>query len=86
MFKSIIERVYKEANFFCDNYSTVREVAKKFKISKSTVHLDLTKRLYNIDYELYLKVKNILEYNKNIRHIRGGESTRKRYIKQEEAT
>ena len=61
--------------------STVREIASIFKVSKSTVHKDLHERLINIDKNLYLKVDKILKYHTNIRHIRGGESTKKKYKK-----
>lgn len=63
-----------------DGNRTVREVAKIIGISKSTVHYDLTKRLNLIDNSLYLKVRRVLDYNKKIRHIRGGEATRLRYL------
>ncbi len=82
MFKSINERIYVEAKYFLEKYSTVREVAKEYNISKSTVHKDLTSRLYHLDYDLFLQVKKILEYNKRVRHIRGGESTRKKFLKE----
>lgn len=59
---------------------TVRQVATLIGFSKSTVHHDLTTRLKSINYELYLKIKEILEYNKSARHIRGGEATRLKYL------
>lgn len=59
--------------------ATVRAAAKVFKISKSTVHKDVTERLYNIDRELFYKVKTVLEKNKSERHIRGGMATRRKY-------
>ena len=68
------ERIIKEAN-----YMTIRSVAKVFNVSKSTVHMDLHKRLYNIDKKLYERIKNILNYHTSIRHVRGGEATRKKY-------
>ena len=76
----INERVIKTAKFFLDNESTVREVAKKVGCSKSTVHKDLSERLPHIDKDLYFKVKELLDYNKSIRHIRGGEATKKRFL------
>jgi putative DeoR family transcriptional regulator (stage III sporulation protein D) len=81
LYKSIEERIYKEARCFIDYYSTVREVAMKFNVSKSTVHKDLTERLKKLNYNLYLKVQKVFTYNKQIRHVRGGESTRKKHIK-----
>ena len=59
---------------------TVRDIAKIFKVSKSTVHKDLHDRLKYINSELYIKVDNILKYHTDIRHIRGGESTRLKYL------
>ena len=79
--KNIEKRVYEEAIFMCDNHSTIREVAKKFKVSKSTVHNDLVIRLQTIDNQLYTQVKTILNYNTSIRHIRGGEATKNKYLK-----
>lgn len=76
----IKERVIEMANLFLDGKRTVREVAKLIGYSKSTVHNDLTTKLINIDPLLYQKVKEQLEYNKRIRHIRGGESTRLRFL------
>lgn len=74
------ERIKKEAKYFYENYSTVREVAKIFNVGKSTVHKDITERLLNIDYDLYIKVQKVLQYNKKVRHIRGGEATRKLFL------
>ena len=59
---------------------TVREMADVFGISKSTIHKDLRERLLEIDDELYNKVSNILQYHINVRHIRGGESTRRKFL------
>ena len=76
----IKNRVIEMANIFLDGKRTVWEVAKIVGYSKSTVHHDLTTKLEDIDPELYLRVKELLEYNKKIRHIRGGESTRLKYL------
>ena len=73
-------RVMKIANIFLNDKSTVREVAKKVDCSKSTVHKDLTERLPLIDNELFLQTKKLLEYNKSIRHLRGGEATKQKFI------
>lgn len=74
------ERIINEALYMIKTGSTVREIASIFKVSKSTVHKDLHERLINIDKNLYLKVDKILKYHTNIRHIRGGESTKKKYL------
>ena len=63
-----------------ENNSTVRAVAAKFGISKSTVHKDITQNLKKVDIELHDKAQKVLETNKKERHIRGGEATRKKYI------
>lgn len=78
--KSDIERRAVElAEYIVEHRSTVRATAKRFGISKSTVHKDLTERLEDIDRPLYMQVKEILEVNKAERHIRGGIATRKKY-------
>lgn len=59
--------------------ATVRATAKVFKISKSTVHKDVTERLFNINRELYRRVDEVLQKNKSERHIRGGLATRRKY-------
>ena len=78
----IEERCIIIAKYLIDNKATVRAVAKKFGISKSTVHKDVTQILKNVDSTLYMQAKEILETNKKERHIRGGEATRVKYIKQ----
>ena len=80
---NISERVKEEANYILKTGYTIREIAKEFSVSKSTVHKDVKERLHKIDLNLYKKVKVILDYHTNIRHIRGGESTRKKYLKEE---
>ena len=76
---NIDERACELANYIIENSSTVRATAKKFGISKSTVHKDLTERLCYTNRPLYLQVKELLEYNKAQRHIRGGIATRRKY-------
>ena len=75
------KRVLDEANYIIKTKETIRQIATKFNVSKSTVHKDLHDRLIYINKDLYDQVDNILEYHKEIRHIRGGESTRKKYQK-----
>ena len=67
------------AEYIIDTGATVRATAKVFRISKSTVHKDVTERLFNIIRELYHKVDTVLQKNKSERHIRGGLATRKKY-------
>ena len=65
--------------YILDTGATVRAAAKVFKISKSTVHKDVSERLKIEEPELYLQVKAVLEKNKSERHIRGGMATRRKY-------
>ncbi len=78
----ISRRVIDEAKYMLETKKTIREIAKVFKVSKSTVHKDLHDRLVEINYTLYKSIKDILIYHINIRHIRGGESTKKKYKKE----
>ena len=78
---SIEERAVKLARYIIDSKDTVRGTAKKFGISKSTVHKDLSQRLENINHSLYLEVREVLDENKAERHIRGGLATKKKYEK-----
>ena len=64
--------------------STVRAAAKEFKVSKSTVHKDVTERLQEISPSLAAQVKSVLDVNKAERHIRGGLATREKYSHQDE--
>ncbi len=73
-------RVLEEATYMVETEKTVREIANKFGVSKSTVHKDLHERLKYIDKDLYDKVDQILKYHIDIRHIRGGESTKNKYL------
>jgi len=72
----IMERVLNAAAYTLDNHSTVRETAKVLKVSKSTVHKDLTDRLPKIDPQMASEVRGVLMANKAERHIRGGEAAR----------
>ena len=77
---NITKRVLNETQVILKNGYTIREIAKIFNVSKSTVHKDLHERLLKIDKIKYKEVDKILKYHTNIRHIRGGESTRKKYL------
>ena len=78
---NIKKRVLEEAEYMLKTKQTVREIAKIFKVSKSTVHKDLHERLIKIDSLLSEEIKKILKYHIDIRHIRGGESTKRKYKK-----
>lgn len=79
--RDIDERVKEIALYVADTGATVRTAAKRFGISKSTVHKDLADRLKYIDSELFTVVGAILEKNRAERHLRGGEATRKKFKK-----
>lgn len=74
------ERCVIIGTYLVENQSTVRAVAKKFGISKSTVHKDVTQNLKKHNKELYLQVKEILDKNKQERHLRGGEATKQKFL------
>lgn len=76
---NIEERARDLAIYIIENKATVRAAAKKFGVSKSTVHKDLTERLRELDQHLYQSVKQVLELNKAERHIRGGIATQRKY-------
>ena len=67
--------------YILDNNCTIRETAKVFYISKSTVHNDVSKKLKFENYEMYLLVKKVLLYNFQVKNLRGGQSTKLRYEK-----
>jgi putative DeoR family transcriptional regulator (stage III sporulation protein D) len=75
----IEERVLELANYILETGSTVRAAAVKFRISKSTVHKDITERLHEINPALAAQVKTVLDNNKAERHIRGGMATKEKY-------
>lgn len=76
---NIEQRACELATYIIENRATVRAAAKRFGVSKSTVHKDLQDRLPQVDRLLYLQVKQVLEVNKAQRHIRGGIATRRKY-------
>ena len=83
--KGIVEeRAVELGEYILENQATVRTAAKKFGISKSTVHKDVAQRLKSIDPALYRGVKQILDVNKAQRHIRGGMATRMKYQREAE--
>lgn len=74
------ERVLEIASYIIETKATVRQAAKIFGVSKSTVHKDMTERLPEINPEKAQLVKKVLEFNKAERHIRGGRATRRKYL------
>ena len=79
MFNDYDERAVELGRYITESKSTVRAAAKKFGISKSTVHSDITTKLKRVDPSLYSEVRKILDINKEERHIRGGIATREKY-------
>lgn len=76
----IEERAVEIANYIIENNATVRQTAKQFGISKSTVHKDVTERLAQINPSLANRARVVLDLNKSERHIRGGMATKEKYL------
>ena len=76
----IEERSINIANYIIENNATVRQTARQFGISKSTVHKDVTDRLTQINPALASEARKVLDINKSERHIRGGLATREKYL------
>ena len=81
MNKKIVKRVESEADYIIKTKDTIRKLAEKFGISKSTVHKDMQERLKEIDIEKYHIIKNIFNEHIEIRHILGGQSTKAKYLR-----
>lgn len=81
MKKSIVKRTLTEAEYILSTKATVRDAAKEFDVSKSTVHKDVSERLKYIDVTLYARVKKVLDFNLAERHLRGGNATKEKYLK-----
>ena len=79
MDETIAQRCLSVAHYLLDKRATVRQAATAFGLSKSTVHKDMCLRLPKIDARLSKQISSLLEYNKAVRHLRGGEATRRRY-------
>ena len=77
---TVNERAILLGQYIVDNDTTVRDAAKAYRISKSTVHKDVTHKLAELSPALFAQVKTVLERNKAERHMRGGEATRRKYI------
>ena len=80
MTTDIFSRVLEEADYIINTGKTIRDIASIFKVSKSTVHKEIHERLLEIDKNKYEEVDKILKYHIQIRHLRGGESTKLKYI------
>ena len=80
----IEERAIEIANYIIENNATVRQAAKNFGISKSTVHKDVTERLEQVNPSLAAEARTVIDVNKSERHIRGGMATKEKYAHQHE--
>ena len=80
------ERVIESAIYIIEHNATVRQTAKQFGVSKSTVHKDVTERLNQINPALAGQARQVLDVNKSERHIRGGMATREKYLHQHDIT
>lgn len=81
----IEERAVNIANYIIESNATVRQTAKTFGVSKSTVHKDVTERLIQINPSLAKQARKVLDVNKSERHIRGGLATKEKYMHQHHA-
>ena len=79
MHQQIEERCVRVGQYIVDTGATVREAAKHFGVSKSSVHKDVGERLPDISHTLSQQVRQVLSYHKAVRHLRGGEATRRKY-------
>ncbi|MBD8037746.1 MULTISPECIES: sporulation transcriptional regulator SpoIIID [Solibacillus] len=84
MHEHIRQRCVRLGELLVETGVTVRALAKMTGFSKSTVHKDLTERLKQVNEPLALQVQQVLSYNKSIRHLRGGEATRKKWISKQQ--
>ncbi len=81
MNKRIYRRALDIGKYIVRTRATVRKAARVFGVSKSTVHKDVTERLKKINSGLYDEVRSVLQYNKSMRHLRGGAATRRKYAR-----
>lgn len=77
----IINRVLDETNYIIETKQTIREVAREFNVSKSTVHKDLSERLKILNKALHEEIERLMQEHIEVRHIKGGESTKQKYLK-----
>mgnify|MGYP002732829906 CR=1 FL=1 len=77
--EDVAQRCIKIAEFIAETGATVRAAAGRFGVSKSSVHKDMGERLPLLNAALYSDVARVLRYNKSVRHLRGGEATRRKY-------
>ncbi len=83
MNKDLVSRIKEEAKYLIKTKKTIREVAQVFGISKSTIHKDMQERLKKVSPTLYKEVRVVLNEHLEIRHIKGGETTKQKYLKKQ---
>lgn len=83
MNKDLVSRVKEEAQYLLKTKKTIREVAQFFDISKSTIHKDMQERLKKVSPKLFKEVRVVLNEHLEIRHIKGGETTKQKYLKKQ---
>ena len=81
MKEELVDRVLAVAEHINDTHDTIRKTAELFGYSKSTIHNDVSLKLRVIDYDLFVKIKKILDENFAIKHIHGGEATKRKFLK-----
>jgi putative DeoR family transcriptional regulator (stage III sporulation protein D) len=81
---TVEERAEELGAYIVENSATVRAAAKQFGVSKSTVHMDVSKRLERVNPQLFREVRQVLDINKAQRHIRGGIATREKYLRKKD--
>ena len=86
MKKYMEERVIESAIYIIEHNATVRQTAKQFGVSKSTVHKDVTERLVQVNPTLAAQARKVIDVNKSERHIRGGLATKEKYAHQHAAS
>lgn len=79
MREDVMERCIRIGQYIADTGHTVRRTAAHFGLSKSSVHKDVIHRLPLVSETLWIQVRRVMEYNKSVRHLRGGEATRRKY-------
>ncbi len=84
MHQHIQDRCIRIGQYISDTGATVREAAKHFGVSKSSVHKDMDERLPQLNDTLAHQVRSVLSYNKSVRHLRGGEATKRKYVAPEQ--
>ena len=82
----MVKRVNDIADYIIDTKKTIRETAKVFKVSKSTVHKDMKERLMIINVTKYKIIQKIMDEHNQVRHLRGGEATRKLFLRKKGVT